>query len=223
MKSLWIASAILAIGFAQTQAAVTVNLNNLDASTAVVVNSAGVDLDETYTFSLGAFLSGFTPTENNVSDWQANWVSLDNGINGDGWNTVSREVSLSGTIDPSNVSQFPEGTQLYLWVYNTQAIAAGTEWALITDTDIFNNNFGQPWTAPNVNGSNPDLYVVDADTVIYGGVNDVTSTGGTRTATPTDFQIQTHSVTVAPVPEPSSCLLVGLAGLALRMRRRRSA
>jgi hypothetical protein len=222
MKSLWIATSLLALSILPSQAAVTVSINNFDASTPVVLNSTGALIDDTYSFALGSFSAGFDA--NDISTWQSNWNPLAVAINGGGWDTITREILFQGEINASNVANFPTGTQMYLWVYNTQTIQAGTEWALITDVDPTNNAFSPSWQAPDVSGPSPgDFAVAEADTVLYGGVNDITSPNGTRTGTPSDFQIQTHSVTFAPVPEPGSCLLVGLAGLALRLRRRRNA
>jgi hypothetical protein len=225
MKSLLIASALMLFSLFRAEASVTIFLNNTSLESLVLVNSAGADLDASYRFALGAFEAGFTADSSNINDWASNWNTLTVGTNGNGWNPTTKMVNLSGVVGPANVADFPQGTQLYLWVYNAATIETATEWAVVTTTDPFKDTQqGPPWLVPDVNGGNgdPDLFLADADTPLYGGVNDLSSTNGTRTATPSDFQIQTHAVVVAPVPEPGSCLLVGFAGLALRLRRRRA-
>jgi hypothetical protein len=111
---------------------------------------------------------------------------------------------------------FDQGEVAYVWVYNSQLVADGTEWALFT---------AQAWTipAPNSNLSDLEWRLTNASTSIWGAINDDASVGeGIRGAVPADpendgWALQTFGV----VPEPGSfCLLAGAWFLASLRRHR---
>ncbi len=192
----------------------------------VHVESDGDALLATFTFEIGTFGSTFIPDETNVDLWSANWKVLDAATYNDTLNIFTdsfdlldhptlpgQVVSNSPDADPVNFSQ---GEQVYIWVYNTDTAAPGSEWVLITDND---GAGGDDWVIPD-----PDDQTIDpvqwrvstATQVVFGGLNDV-SGPGERTGGPPLFDLQTHTF----VPEPSGALLVGCGLGVLALRRRR--
>ena len=173
------------------------------------------------TLEIGVFSGGFTPTADNVSLWDANWVSLDS----DPYNPNSG-VPFYGanavTYDAVNLS----GAQVHLWGYNDKA-SLGTptgEGLLITSS---------AWSLPGVppNGQPGTILSVapsGADEAILGQVNHNGVAPGTGTdvvfedATNADanFELQSASWAIAPIPEPSSTLLLMISGLAFLRRHR---
>lgn len=191
-----------------------------------LIDSQGNALTGSFTFELGTFVPGFTPTALNLSDWAANWLIFDAAVAGGAWNPANQEVT--GTVDhtagagstspfATPAAVFPEGTPAYLWVYNTKDLNASAEWALAEDVDN-GSNVLNAWEFPDPAeqlGESYDWQTRDLDTAIFGGVNNARA-AGIFTATPVDFTIQT-----AAVPEPGSVMLVALgAFLAVRRARR---
>lgn len=92
------------------------------------------------------------------------------------------------------------------------------EWALLADND-HGTNVLNAWEFPDPtlqSGESFDWQTRDLDTAIFGGVNDLQGPG-LHTASPATFTLQTHVV-----PEPSSALLLALAGGSLMRARRRT-
>jgi hypothetical protein len=140
-------------------ASVTLGLTaSLSASTvfwestvgSVMVTSTGAPLDGYFSFEMGTFNSGFTPTWENFAQWESNWNVIDrvydptpeNPNDGDpqGWNTLDRFYAATVQLEPTGESNSPEanpthqflmGEQVYLWVFNDKAQVPGTEWALM--------------------------------------------------------------------------------------------
>jgi hypothetical protein len=210
-----------------------------------LIDSQGNSLDGSYQFEIGTFTAGFTPDANNMADWSTNFTVFDrtyaaNGgpsdPNGD-WDvsvplfTGISEIdagghSLSPDANPSSV--FTPGDQIYLWVYNQKTLTPGAEWALVTRAPSGGSGNPNEWIIPDP--ANPDpfhtqqLALTDelnpanqADTAIFGGVNNVQGPGEYNTgSTPSTFHLQTHVV-----PEPAAGLLIGALGLASVLRRKR--
>jgi hypothetical protein len=220
----------LALAWAQgTQASTVFWGSNFNDN---LYNSSGQQLDSTYNFEIGTFGS-FVPTYQNVDQWAANWHMIDYANNTDG-NWDSSNQFFAGTVsfatdgtshshsDPStgipqfNSSDvFTQGNTVYLWVFNSQTIDPGSQWALVTEvgnTGPLNND---PWVVPNpadTSGSY-NWSLNDASTSVIGGVNNLQGPG-TYSATPGVFSLQT-----AVVPEPGSALLL-LAAAATHLIRR---
>ena len=170
-------------------------------------------MDSTFTFELGGFLSGFTPTVANLSLWESNWVVFDSAVYNDGWNPdlgISNYASTANAIAAggSNITSsdtgnpFTVGQRAYIWTYNSKTISPTAEWSLITNTT---------WTYPVADPLNPnplEWTLADAGNMAIAGA---TSTdGGTFVST-----LQTQAV-----PEPGSALLILVAGVMIRLRRR---
>ncbi len=189
-------------------------------------DSFGNSLDDRFSFELGTFNAGFTPTAGNLADWGDNWHVLDRATapGANGWDSSAgifvgsmsfnaSMASLSAAADPAYA--FVTGAQIYLWTFNSQDLVTGNEWALVTRTADVGSSF-QVWSIPDSGEPlNSSLVLTNADTVIYGGVNNFQGAGEYDTgAAPTTFALQTHAI-----PEPGSALLLSV-GLLLAVRRR---
>lgn len=184
-----------------------------------VPDTANPNSDPNFRFELGGFASGFTPTLANLSLWESNWVAFDSafyddGLNNGGWNptpgisnytssasTVAAGAGLVTSSDTGNT--FSVGQQAYLWTFNSKTISPTTEWALITNS---------AWLFPASDPLNPNaLEWTLGDAGNAAVVGEVSNSGSP------DFisTLQTQTV-----PEPGSALLIAMAGILLRLRRR---
>ena len=186
----------------------------------ILIDSNGTTLDADYTFELGTF-GTFVPTATNMDQWLTNWKVFDRAVAPTDYNVEFGWVSNSATLEAdmtSSRSDLPQhtfnvGEQAYIMVYDSLALGqANTEVALVTDST---------WLMPTSDTHSPDTRdwrINAAGNAVYGGLNDVQGPGA-HSANPTAFVLQTHT-TAAPVPEPSSAMLLTLAGLMMRRRRR---
>ncbi len=132
-----------------------VNWSNSSFSTNL--SSTGAALDATYTFELGAFLPGFTPTCANTAAWKTNWRAAQFSA----YNPVTASFSNSYEVT-SNVSPFATSQLGYIWGHN--ASDTNGEWFLVS---------APTWRWPAVGGiQQPEEWSVNnASTIILGGVN----------------------------------------------------
>ncbi|OYW77506.1 MAG: hypothetical protein B7Z37_03925 [Verrucomicrobia bacterium 12-59-8] len=190
-------------------------------------DSSGNTLDATYSFEIGTFTGGFTPSYLNVDQWEANWHVIDRAFDPDsnGWNATEQffvgtvGFNTDGTSDSTDANPadvFIQDDVVYLWAFNSKTIVPSSEWALVTDGTTAGNT-GDPWVVPNpadtVGSYNWNLS--DASTTVIGGANGVQG-DGTYSATPPVFSLQT-----AVVPEPGSAFLLLAAAVAHLARRAR--
>lgn len=194
----------------------------------LLFDSQGNTLDASYSFEIGSF-GAFLPTSENLGDWAANWKVFDRAFDPDanGWNVD--EQFFTGTVvhnalggsdspdaDPGDL--FPQGEQIYFWVYNSKdPFAFGAEWALVTDNNAVGNS-GSAWAFPDPLDppeTSYDIQLADADTAVFGGVNGAQG-AGIFGADPGAFSLQT-----AAVPEPGGWLLLGIAACWPLLRRTR--
>ena len=165
-------------------------------------DSSGTALTTGYTFSVGSFES-FTPTTLNTADWLGNFTSLGS-IN---WDTTFTQYSGTANLT-NNATPFTSGSQAYVWGYNTQTIASGTEWILLTNSS---------WTYPTA-GNVP---TVNWDASDVGTVAVVGFISSATVGTGADPYLQTAAISA--VPEPSTyALLAGVAMLGFVWLRRRT-
>jgi hypothetical protein len=190
-------------------------------------DSTGSALDSTFTFEIGTFESGFTPTFENRVYWADNWKVFDQATNGDGWNPGAQFFSSVANLKADGTSQsspplpantFAENDIGYMWIYNSLTFDPASEWALITNTSG-DANSADDWLFPDpADQSNPTSVfwnLLNASETVTGGLNNVQG-DGSYTATPGTFSLQT-----SVVPEPGSALLIAAAGLLLRLHRGR--
>ncbi len=177
-----------------------------------VVDSGGAEVASTFSFELGAFVNGFTPTAENTDLWEANWQAIDQSGEESGVSYVPGSGGFGDThnytLEDSAGSMGQPGVgglQAYVWGFDSRS--GGGEWILFTQTGT-----AEPWILPAVgnvaDGTTFNYNLDEADTVVLGSITDLS-------ATSTRFQ------TVA-VPEPSAALLalVSLAAAAFRTRSR---
>lgn len=193
-----------------------------------LVNSAGLNLDASFTFQIGSFVSGFTPDVLNVSLWEANWKPFAQAtapaVNG--WNTTARYFSSGAEFQVGGTSSaglgpvtFSQGEQLYLWVFDTRAISATAEWALVTNNST-DGNAADNWVLPNpsdLTAGVGDFLLGSASVSVVGGANNNYG-GGTITNPLGSFQLQTALI---PVPEPGAAMLLAITGVLVTLKRRR--
>lgn len=216
---LFLITVLLGLAAGRTHAQ-TLNWGSEFASS--IVDSEGVVLDNAFVFEIGAFTAGFTPQESNVSDWSANWLVFDRASYSqeNGYFTSAVHYLNDGTSNSAyqspGASSFA-GMEAFLWVRNSSDPVVGTEWLLTRASN---------WVFPAPN-QNPDCCDTE---VIEWSVSDLTGTdvpvwgnqggvlgGGSYTVTGS-YDLQTHTF----VPEPSSMMMIALAGSILTLRRRRA-
>ncbi len=191
------------------------------------LTAGSADWDASLSFSLGAFSSGFTPTDANMSLWQSNWMTFDTATfaNG-GWSstppfpnftssdeTISAGVNLvrangdpagAGTTNLFGIDGSPLDQPVFIWAYNSQAFNPANEWALITNAS---------WGFPASDLGNPnsvDFALSDpGTTAVFGNFNQQT------VGPDVNSTLQTQVV-----PEPGTALLIAVAGILLRLKRR---
>ncbi len=181
-----------------------------------IVDSNGNVLDAAnFVFDLGSFNDDFTPSESNVESWIANWNVFDTATYNedagfftsdiepyDGRETVFEDLGISRTA--------------YIWIRNADTPVPGTEWLIVRASDWFF----------------PDLFsgCCDNDETIQWSISDLTSSDiplwgnqlgiegpGERSVYDTGADLQTYTF----IPEPSSALLIAIAGMLGALRRSR--
>ena len=101
-------------------------------------------------------------------------------------------------------------------MFNSQAVAAGSDWALVTDVG------NDVWHVPDPSGvvNQPVLWNLDtADTAVFGSANGVAGAGD-QVVDPGADRLQTYNLSTVVVPEPGSAMMVLVAGVLLRLRRK---
>lgn len=216
---------LVTLATATTQAR-TINWGSSVGDT--LLDSSGSALSDLYTFELGSF-GGFVPDQSNIELWSDNWKPFDQATaplkfsSADGFFSSSADLLSGGTSSaspPLPSFTFSQGEQAFIWAFNTKTLAVGiTEWALITN-DSGDGLSTDDWTFPSPadHSATPlEWRLPVASHVIFGGLNGVEGPG-VYTPPGTNFELQTHTISV--VPEPSGALLIALAGLVVRLRSR---
>lgn len=192
----------------------------------VLTDSEGNLLDETFTFELGAFVTGFVPSEHDVTEWIANWRMFDTAdFNAeDGYFTgqafILNDVTSS---NPSASTGNFAGLDAYLWIRDNDLPVEGSEWLLVRSGGV-----DDAWTFPLVGGDCCDTEVIEwsitdldsgttPDMPEWGRQGDARGAGEYTINTSGTSNLQTFTF----VPEPSTALLAAIAGLGLALRRSR--
>jgi hypothetical protein len=176
-----------------------------EGSPIVHFDSNGLALDLTMTIEFGGFANGFVPTLSNIDLWHPNWRPLG------GSTHVPTQNYFFGEVDIADNSVFAAGQPMFLWVFNTPADVADSQWALITD----DSSDGDPlddWVFPTITGAPGEasvaFHLTTASVPLFGGVNNLHGAGGFL-ADPQTFRLQTHEAPYA-IPEFSSSALIML-------------
>lgn len=182
-----------------------------------VENSAGANVDTSYVFELGSFANGFIPNETNTASWLANWQVFDstsyNPGNGYFTSTVYIENGVTSS-NPSASTQSFAGMDAFIWIRKGDDPVEGSEWLLaraqnwifpLTGGDCCNTDVVE-WSVNDLTGS---------DIPKWGRQSGVNGPGTYTSSGSSGLQTFTF------IPEPSSMLLAGLAGVFLMTRRRR--
>ena len=175
-----------------------------------------------YVIDLGVFTSGFVPTESNLGDWGANWLSLGTASYNPAPGGDVTSANFSGSVVLEDNSVFGAGEQVYMWVREGLAISEYGEWLLVTDDAASD---GDDWLIPDTTWSDQTTPAVtwslfcdeNEQTVVFGGVESGGS-GGEWEVPATEWCYQTHFV-----PEPAGTMalvLPALFGMGVTRRRR---
>lgn len=196
-----------------------------------VVDSLGNEVDNTFVFELGAFDSGFTPTQGNIGQWYDSWNVFDYtsyDTNDDRFTStvfVEHHTDIGGdygafSSNPGASAMNFSGLDAYIWIRKGNTPVEGTEWLLVRAGN---------WTFPTVGGgccSNGLLEWSTASdlgtTVPLWGRQHATEGPGVGifdegSYGPLSPTLQTFTF----VPEPSACLMGMLAAMGMVFRRRR--
>jgi hypothetical protein len=224
--------AVVLAGAIQTAQAGTVDWGG--ATDDVLLTAGANVMPSSYIWEMGSFASGFVPDSSNLGLWEANWKPVEQaawgaGTSASGWwteqsdfvwdpgtSTYSWMAVGSPETPATNANTWVPGDRMYLWVYNTKTIAADSEWSLVTGANP--NSTSTDWVLPTKFDQGSTDYqwrLSQADTVIFGGLNNVDGPGA-NTPPGGAFDLQTAVV----VPEPSSIALALAAALAVGRRRR---
>ncbi len=120
------------------------------------VTSTNADLDESVTFEIGYFDSGFTPTSGNTTEWASHWTVIDRTTYNPDTKFFASSVEFT-----SNVAPYLEGQQVYMW---GSFSSTTNEWILATDA---------AWLWPSASLGFPVTWNIRfASTVVVGNIND---------------------------------------------------
>ena len=189
-----------------------------------------------FSFELGTFNDGFTPTLFNAANWSANWNPLDIGIYNPDNGYLTGSVGLNADPVPegsiidgnsTNTASFFFGKEASVWVYNQQTPSPTAEWSLLSNP----SGGGDPsvaWTFPETSELDPRKVThyrfSDPGMTSDFGAENVggrSEGDGDFTAIPGQpYTVQTFTFPDQdPIPEPSSALLVLFGSAALLCRR----
>lgn len=202
--------------------------SNLSPGQVITSDGGAITLAE-YTFELGSF-GDFEPTDTNTSEWITHWKVFDaitqsdvdprDGLANSGGassffagNASLNQNRTSDSEDALADVTFGTGEQAYVFVRNGDTPEFGNEWLLYT------SEIESEWAFPGGFSEHLIWSLGDADTVIWGAVNDTNVGAGEFTDTSSDFFIRTQGF--ASVPEPSTACLFGLAAFFACLRKRR--
>lgn len=217
------AAALALVCAAGTLNAQTVHWGNALLDTLIQSDGTEITAGDGFTFQIGVFQSGFTPTSGNPENWLANWRPLDGAAFNDDANFFNSTFDIvPDSVEPQfGTSNSPEaypglqvqaGQQLWMFVYNNTNMD--------TTTELFLAGAGT-WTLPTVANNQmimPGGFRVSqiVSAPVFGGANDLRG-GGNYSGGDPGFELQTATF----IPEPSAVLLQAAGLFALCTLRRR--
>lgn len=177
------------------QVSTPVGYNALDADGVFMSNFPA----NTFSFSIGGFAGGFTPTPENAADWASNWVTVRDTVwRVSGPPAAINRVNLSFNQDVAAAA----GLSGYVWGYDQIADLASAQWILIENSN---------WTFPAFNELGVDLQPQNTWSIGSAGSNAIWGT------------VSDSGMQLQAVPEPSTYALIfglGILGF-LGFRRAR--
>lgn len=114
------------------------------------LDSQGREWDGRFSLNLGAFKSGFTPTQGNRGQWLENWTTL--GVA----EFDSAESRFAGTIDTASLPSNLAGRAVYFWASNGSDLTKGPEWLLLTHPSWIWPSTSSAATAPAITWTSTD-------------------------------------------------------------------
>src|SRR5690625_2438336 len=167
-----------------------------------------------FVFEIGTFAPTFTPTHENLSDWETHFLTSGIENHSSTWNNLENSLfptfgeRLHDSIFRTG-GDVQEGDPVYIWGYNSLNLTGSSEWLLLT-------NAGWNFPAPTPAGSEPGLSIafngIDPGTEMIFG-NSFNLAGNPDLF---DRAWQTQAV-----PEPTTyALLFGIGAIAFALRRR---
>lgn len=183
-----------------------------------VTDSTGAAVTNAFSFELGAFDSGFMPSESNVDQWLSNWKLFDRVVFDATYGFTNSEVYINNGVTSSNPIASTDsfaGLDAYIWVRKGDDPIEGSEWLVtrandwafpLEGGDCCDTSFLE-WSVSDLTPSNTPLWGRQKEEE---GPGVFTSTGTTG--------LQTYTF----VPEPASALLAMMAGAVFTLRRRRA-
>lgn len=218
-----------AIVLATPASAIQINWGS--AVDSVFRDSTGTPLDETFAIQLGYFESvlgePFVPTATNAAEWSSHWKVFDQAAFNpeEGYFTSSAVMNSTGGSSYSPLGVDFSNQEAYIWIHNTETPGPTAEWFLGRSATASASTAA--WNLPAKPADDCcDTTVLEwsvtdldsGDTPVYGKQGEQTGAGVFSDNAP-GYTLQTF--TFAPVPEPSSSLLLALGGMAVALRRRR--
>ena len=222
-QSLIAAAAILLWGMAPARAILIIEWGTPIFSE--LYDSYGNELDDSYTWELGAFDPSFTPTSSNVELWAANWLVFDQAAYNAGIGYVAGNVimnndgtSTSSYADPSGYDF--QGLDAYIWGYNNKTYQYGLEWVIFRAED---------WTFPVIPPDDPPTLevewsisdLIESDVPLWGSQLGVIGLG--YASNPGIYDLQTYTIVPEPTGIAVGVLLLGAAGFHRWRKSRRIA
>ena len=120
----WTLALVALAALAPAGRAQTINWGSEAFST--LLGSNGSAIPQTgYTFELGTFATGFTPTDANILDWQSNWTSVDTAA----YSEENGYFTAALTLTAEEAAL--KNRQAYFWIHNDFDSAA-QEWLLVS-------------------------------------------------------------------------------------------
>lgn len=192
-----------------------------------IVDSNGNPLPpENFVFELGYFNGSFDPAVNDFGTWIDNWTGVDiatytsteyfddnsNSLGTYGYFTGQFNMSdVSGSFDDLGIER-----EAFIWIRNATEPVPGTEWLVVRaatwlypqlDSECCSNDTPTIWSVSELG---------EFDVPLFGNQSGFEGPGE-RSVYDSTADLQTYTF----IPEPSSALLVGLAGVACAFRRRK--
>ena len=203
-------------------------------------DSYGTKLDSTYSWELGTWADGFTPTGDNVEAWKDNWITFDLATDANGKfnpsNGIFGNEELFMLPDGSS-SEYPgqydfRGKDAYIWGYNSKTYQTGLEWLVFRRDTHLEDKYD--WVFPDFPDDDPPQLELEwdvasltvTDVPLWGNQDGVIGLGWASNPKSGPVDPEVSMLQLYTIPEPGTyvagALLVLLAAFHMwRTRRNR--